>query len=276
MGCERCGGTGFVIERMLMSTFWERYRKNVGHYLYGNRDWEDDFAVPCPKCAGGLERKSMLIKKFAGFPSALYDKRYSEFDWNVYDKDEAMKREAKSLKAIVDSFIEKYEEWEKAKTGLYIWNKIKGSGKTFLASCICNELISKYYIGTKFVSAADLFEIAKAEYPDERTEEDRKPIKRLYNCKLLVIDDLGQKNCGHDWMEDILFKILDERMNNERITIITSNIPIDELPFDERATDRLNKMCYSLELPGKGVRSQQTFVERKELFEKVGLIPTRN
>ena len=74
MGCERCGGTGFVIERMLMSTFWERYRTDVGHYLYGNRDWEDDFAVPCPKCAGGLERKSMLIKKFAGFPSALYDK----------------------------------------------------------------------------------------------------------------------------------------------------------------------------------------------------------
>ncbi len=260
------------MERMLMSTFWERYRKETGPYLYGDKDWEDFFAVPCPKCAGGLERRSSLVKKYAGIPSAFYNKRYNAFDWGTYGDNDKMADQALQAKEIIDSFIEKFEEWEKRKMGLYIWNETKGSGKTFLASCICNELISKYCIGTKFVSASDLLEISQTEYPDEREEIRRRPIKLLYSCKLLVIDDLGQKNCGQKWMEDILFKILDERINNDRVTIITSNIPMGRLPFDDRSTDRLFKMCCEVEMPQKSVRATEAYREKVELFKAVGII----
>jgi len=257
---------------MRISTYWERYRKDEGPYIYGERDWEDFFGVPCPKCAGGMERRTTLVKKYAGIPSAFYNKRYDAFDWGTYSDNESMVDKALKAKEIADAFINKFEEWEKRKMGLYIWNETKGSGKTFLASCICNELIAKYCIGTRFVSASDLLEISQTEYPDEREELKRKPIKLLYGCKLLVIDDLGQKNCGQKWMEDILFKILDERINNDRVTIITSNIPIGRLPFDDRSTDRLFKMCYEVEMPQKSVRASEAYKEKAELLKAVGLI----
>ena len=263
-----------MIQRMRMSEFWDKYMRHLGDYLYGKKDWEDEFGVPCPKCAGGFERKTTLVKKYAGIPNAYYDKRYSEFDWTIYVDDEKSKTEVQKVKNIADSFISQFEKWEKHKIGLYIWNRIKGSGKTFLASCLCNELISKIGIGTRFVSASDLLEISQTEYPEERDELKRKPIKLLYECKLLVIDDLGQKITGKDWMEDVLFKILDERMNRGRLTIITSNIPIDELPFDDRLTDRLNKMCLPIELPNKSVRSQKSYEDKVELLKEVGLLKT--
>lgn len=257
---------------MRMSEFWERYRREKGNYPYGNRDWDDDFGTPCPECAGGEERKTTIVKKQSGIPSAYYDKRYSEFDWSIYSDNAEMKAEAEMIKKTTDSFIKLFEKWEEHKTGLYLWNKIKGSGKTFLASCICNELIATRGIGTKFVNASDLLEISRTENPEERDEYKRFPIKLLYECKLLVLDDLGQKNCGNGWMEDVLFKILDERMNRGRLLIITSNISIDELPFDERLTDRLNKMCHSIEMPRKSVRAQESFKDKADLFKEVGLL----
>ena len=72
-------------------------------------------------------------------------------------------------------------------------------------------------------------------------------------------------------MEDILFKLLDDRMTNSRMTMITSNLTIQELPFNERITDRINKLCMPFHLPEICVRSKEIRESRQELLKELSL-----
>ena len=266
--CPKCRGTGFVIVEMLMSEYARRYR---GDHIYGQRDFMTNVGVPCPQCSGGFVEKVETAKKFSGIPNTFYDKRLKSFDWNIYKDDSGNIINTATAQKIVKSFVENFDAWEKRNIGLYIVSETKGSGKTFLASCICNEIMYANAIRTRFIKASDILNISKSGNPNSRDEEERDPMKLIYECKFLVIDDLGQKNTGLTWLEDELFNILDTRMTNKRMTLITSNVPIGNLQFNERLTDRISKMCYTIRLPEVSVREIESMNDKKDLLTEVGL-----
>lgn len=259
--CPVCHGSGYELKDM--ST--PETRK-----VYGD-DRLITFAIPCSYCNGGHVEKVERMKEHANIPSAFYDSDLSKFDWDIYQDNQGKKIDISKQRKIVESFIEQFAIWEKRGIGLYIHSKMKGSGKTFLASCICNSLISKYPMNTKFVSASELIDIQK-KGTDTGSEYDRDPIELLCNCKLLVIDDLGQKQSGSDWTNDILFRIMDNRMQKKLITIITSNISIAELQIDDRIVDRINKICSPIPIPEFCVRSREARQNQVDLFKELGLI----
>ena len=78
-----------------------------------------------------------------------------DFDWTIYGED--LTRQ----KAIVDKFVDCFPDFETEGYGLYIHSRIRGSGKTFLASAIAGELAERYVAAIRFVSASDLIEISK-------------------------------------------------------------------------------------------------------------------
>ena len=57
------------------------------------------------------------------FPSIYSEADMSKFDFNEYGCN------VDSVRDIVTGFWEKYPEMEENRIGLYIWSKIKGSGK---------------------------------------------------------------------------------------------------------------------------------------------------
>ena len=257
-----------MIVEMLVSEYARRYR---GNHIYGQRDFMTNVGVPCPECSGGFVEQVETAKKFSGIPHTFYDKRLDAFDWSIYKDSNGEIINTSAIQKVVRSFVEQYEKWEARNIGLYITSETKGSGKTFLASCICNELMSQKAIRTRFVKASEILNISKSGNPDARNEYERDPLKLLYDCKFLVIDDLGQKNTGLAWLEDELFNLLDARMTNERMTVITSNVSIGALQFNERLTDRISKMCYTVRLPEISVREIQSMGDKKELLTEVGL-----
>ena len=266
--CPKCHGTGMYIFSQKAS----EYAKERGlDHIYGQRDPEIWVGKPCPYCKGGFTNSVKVAKKLAEIPSTFYDKSLKDFDWNIYVADNGVVADTKSQQEGIRSFIDKFDVWEKRNTGLYIWSKTKGSGKTFLASCICNELMSQRAIRTRFISASELLDRASSADKTSYDADRRDPLKLLRECKFLVIDDLGQKNMGNEWLEDILFKLLDERMTNSRMTIITSNLAIQELPFNERITDRINKLCMPFHLPEICVRSKEIRESRLELLKELDL-----
>lgn len=266
--CERCGGTGMY---MFMQKASEYAKERGVPHIYGDRDWEIPVGKPCPFCNGGFADDVIKVKKSADIPNSFYNKRLSDFDWNVYVSDNGITFNTSSQQDGIKSFIDQFKIWEKKNMGLYIWSKTKGSGKTFLASCICNELMDKVAIRTRFVSASQLIDISQSADKNANDEYKRNPMKLLHECKFLVIDDLGQKNLGGEWLEDILFKLLDDRMINSRMTMITSNLEIQELPFNERITDRINKLCMPFHLPEICVRSKEIRENRQELLKELKL-----
>jgi len=249
----------------------EVYAKERGiENIYGSgiKLW---VAANCPDCNGGFEERVNTAKKNAGIPETFYDKRLDAFDWDLYIKDDGTPVDTSSHKKVVDSLINEFGKWENENMGLYIYSLSKGTGKTFLASCICNELMSKYAIRTRFVNASDLIDISQSGDPDSYDEYKRNPMKLLYECKFLVIDDLGQKK-NSDWLEDILYKLIDERMRNKRQTMITSNIKMQSLPYDDRIKTRLESICVPLHIPETIIRSKESRDKKNKFYQEMGLI----
>lgn len=262
--CPKCHGSGW--EYVDISTEYTRE-------TYGD-DRKLEYAIPCSYCNGGHAEKVELFRKGAKIPTAYYKSKLSEFDWNIYQDNQGKQIDTTKQRRIVKEFIDQFEAWERRGMGLYIHSKMRGSGKTFLASCICNSLIEKYPMKTKFVSASELIEIQK-QGTSTGTEYERDPIEMLCDCKLLVIDDLGQKQSGADWTNDILFRIMDNRMQKSLVTIITSNLSIAELQIDDRIVDRINKVCISIRIPEFCVRSREARQNQIELFQELGIIDAK-
>lgn len=262
--CPKCHGSGYE-EAWISNEFTRETYGDDRKLLYG---------IPCSYCNGGHAQKVERFKEGANIPTAFYKSKLSAFDWDIYQDNQGKKIDTSKQREIITSFIDKFEVWEKRGIGLYIFSRMKGSGKTFLASCICNSLIEKYPMKTKFVSASELIEIQK-QGKNTGTEYERDPIELLCDCKLLVIDDLGQKQSGADWTNDILFRIMDNRMQKKLITIITSNISIAELQIDDRIVDRINKICSPIPIPEFCVRSREAKQNQIELFKELGIIKAK-
>ena len=269
-GCPECSGTGWETipypEDMEMQ---QRLRA-----VYGELGNHHPYTIPCRRCNGGHVVKVEIAKKAAKIPSSFYDKKISDFDWNIYRDQEGREIDTSKQKMMVENFINDFAEWERDDdtkgVGFYIYSGMKGSGKTMLASAICNSLISKYPMQSRFVSASQLLNIAKQSDGSGNYERDQ--LSLLCNCKLLVIDDLGQKNCGSAWLEDTLFMIIDARYQQKLITIYTSNVPLQSLDFDDRIVDRIYKTSIKLSLPEYCVRAREANEQQRRIFKKYGLM----
>ena len=265
--CSRCGGSGMFL---YMQSAKEYAKINNKEYIYGDKDCEIPVGRKCPFCNGGFADDVQKVRKTADIPTAFYNKGMADFDWNIYVNDEGMLENTEHQKRIVDMFISDFRKFEAQNISFYIYSKTKGSGKTFLASCICNEIMEKYAIKTRFVNASELIDISTSGDKNASDEYKRNPMKLLYECKFLVIDDLGHKNTSSEWFEDLMYKLLDYRMTNERMTMITSNVPIEELRLNERITDRIDKMCMKFHLPEICVRSKEAREARQMLLKDLG------
>lgn len=254
--CKKCGGSGVVLVSEV-GTF--------GVYLEPK---EIVFTEPCPECRGGHEGKVEKVRHRANIPPAYYEATLEAFDWNGYEDDKGTV-DLSLQKKFVDSFVNDFEKWQAEGLGLYIYSSIRGTGKTFLASCICNELMKQKALVSKFVSASELI---KMDHEDSKTNFEKSQIETLCECSLLVIDDLGQQKSGENWLDDILFRIIDYRYQHKLVTCITSNIELKRLRLDDRVSDRLNKMCQNLPLPEISYRQKESNKSKKEFFKDLGLM----
>ncbi len=255
--CPRCKGGGLIIVRKSTPRSKQIY----------NDDREVDFAEKCPYCNGGEVQVVQDIRERANIPSTYYDASIENFKWDIYLDEKGNVIDISRKRRFVESFISDFETWQEKGIGFYIYSKTRGTGKTFLASCICNSLIVKYKIITKFVSASDLINLSKQERVGEKN-----PIDVMCECKVLVLDDIGQKTTGEEWMNDLLFKIIESRYQNKLVTLFTANAKCDELRIDDRVSSRINKISQNIPLPEYSFRLKEANEEKKDFYKELGLM----
>lgn len=112
-----------------------------------------------------------------------------------------------------------------------------GSGKTFLAAAIANELM-KAQLKVLFIVVPDLLDELKASYKSNVNELDLLDTART--IPILILDDLGVHNYT-DWTRNRLYSIINYRMNEQLPTVITSNLTLDEMEdyIGMRTTSRI-------------------------------------
>lgn len=126
-----------------------------------------------------------------------------------------------TAKTYADSFPQRAERGE----GLYIEGTY-GTGKTHLAAAIALQLIG---CGVPVVckTSGDLLADIKEAF-DSGGATEYEILKAYKTVDLLILDDLGKEQCT-EWSVSTLYAILNDRYEDMKPTIITTNYNADEL-----------------------------------------------
>ena len=182
--------------------------------------------------------KQAIIKHLysqSNIENVLKRENFDTLSMDYYDDTElpAMQTIIDGCKAYVNDFDSKYEN-------LLFYGEV-GVGKTFLTNCIANELLKKGH-SVIYFTAYQLFDtLAKYAFRSGEVSEDINRVHEdIFDCDLLIIDDLGTE-MTNSFVQSQLFLIINERDNRNRATIISTNLSIEDISerYSERTFSRI-------------------------------------
>ena len=130
-----------------------------------------------------------------------------------------------------------------------------GTGKTFLSNCAAKELIESGH-SVIYFSAAGLFDLLSRYSFDYKSKEDeRERYADLYQCDLLIIDDLGT-DLTNQFVASRLFSLLNQRHMGKKATVISTNLSLEELRdrYSDRIFSRITSHYELCKLTGPDIR----------------------
>lgn len=132
-----------------------------------------------------------------------------------------------------------------------------GVGKTFLSHCIAKEVMDRSY-SVIYFSASRLFDVLAKNMFGKKEEETDDSLDYIYNCDLLIIDDLGTE-LSNTFTTSQLFSCLNERILRQKSTIISTNLALDDIKtiYSERIFSRISSHYTMLRLTGDDIRIQK-------------------
>ncbi len=137
-----------------------------------------------------------------------------------------------------------------------------GVGKTFLSHCIAKWLIDRSH-SVIYFSAFQLFDLF-AKYTFSRAEDAMEFYPYVFDCDLLIIDDLGTE-LTNTFVSAQLFLCINERLIRQKSTIISTNLPMDRFSdtYSERVFSRITSNYTMCKLIGDDIRIQKKLSGRK-------------
>lgn len=139
-----------------------------------------------------------------------------------------------------------------------------GAGKTFLSNCIAKELIEKGNLVLYF-SAAGLIDALSGSFSEKSRESLYSTGQDLYNCDLLVVDDLGTEYTNA-YVVSQLFSCINERLLRRKSTLISTNLSLEDLrnKYSERIFSRITSNYDMYKITGPDIRMyRKTMSNRK-------------
>ena len=130
-----------------------------------------------------------------------------------------------------------------------------GTGKSFLSGCIAQELLSKGRSVIYFSSTGLFDSLARYHFDAKEKETLYNFCEDLYNCELVIIDDLGTEMIN-SFVASQLFSCLNERHLRRRATIISTNFSLEELQdrYSDRVFSRIVSNYTLCKLTGPDIR----------------------
>ncbi len=170
---------------------------------------------------------------FDNFDDSLYSNTADE---EKYNSKVSPRENINKIKKISNNFVNKFDD---ADTKSLLFLGTAGTGKTFLSSCIANEILSKGHTVLYQTAPVLLDSIFKYKFKNDTKLNGL--YDDLFNVDLLIIDDLGTENTSSAKFSE-LFSIINSRILNPKVkTIISSNLTWQQLSkaYDDRITSRL-------------------------------------
>ncbi len=244
--CPVCGGSGW---------------KEVGH----------DASLPqVARCDCALSGRVQRLITQAAIPTRYAHCEFSEFSTDFPGADCGLER----AKLVTERFVAGYPV-ENDGRGLLFVGAV-GVGKTHLAVAVLKELLRKG-IPCRFCDYRDLLKQVQNSYNPSVQTTEMELLRPIFETEVVLLDELGAVK-PTEWVWDTVSHVLNNRYNDKRTTLITTNFPdlpprSGDEPVDnfararraareetlgdritERMRSRLHEMCKKIDITGQDFR----------------------
>lgn len=223
-----------------------------------------EFARYC-ECAASMKIQRLI--KSAKVPTDYERAKINSFDINIYEGEYDQKL-ATMAKRVCVNYVKGFERFQQEGKGLYLYSDVRGCGKTRLAISLLNALIKQFKVEGFYITTKSLFDEVRASFEGNNTQE---ILNQFMTVPVLVLDDLGVEKAT-EWAESTFTQILDTRMNQKLITIVTSNFSqeqLDDVYINGRVSSRIKKMTVPILMPQEDIRAKLAKEANDEIIQSL-------
>lgn len=211
------------------------------------------------KCTCLQQRIISMLYEQSNIREILSLENFSTLSYDYYQGEdlERFRQTVNDCHLFADHFSEKGGN-------LFLYGSV-GAGKTFLSNCIARELIEKGHLVLYFSAAGLIDALSENSFGAKAQESLYREGQDLYNCDLLVIDDLGTEYTNA-YVVSQLFTCINERILRHKSTLISTNLSLEDLrnKYSERIFSRIISNYDMYKITGPDIRMyRKTMSNRK-------------
>lgn len=213
-------------------------------------DCQDTGFIGTEKCHCFLQAEIDLLYHQSHLKEILKQENFRTFSYTWYEgaDRETMKRHVMDARFFIEAFDTSFQN-------LLLLGEV-GTGKTFLSNCIAKELMDTGH-SVVYLTAFQLFQLlSRAVFGDHHGQEaGQQAYPYLFDCDLLIIDDLGTE-LPNSFTISQFFLCINERILRRKSTLISSNLDMEALKntYSERTLSRIISSYTIRQLPGSDIR----------------------
>ena len=226
--------------------------------------------VPCLcKCAAEKKEEERKILEAHKREELIKELRREAFrdvsmhDWTFENDDRSNARISDIMRRYTANFDKVRNE---EINGILLYGRT-GTGKSYIAACVVNALVDRG-IPALMITFDNIRNRLQQSF-----EGRQEYIDMLANYPFLVIDDLGAES-ESDYMQEIIFSVIDARALTGKPLVVTTNMTIDQLknPSTERKArvhSRVIGMCHPVEVSGEDRRRRLRYMHESNLMKEI-------
>lgn len=199
------------------------------------------------------ERRARIEKLRA---NSLLGVKYAQVDFETTDTED---QQFKAVFERCKKYCEVADEVLAQGIGIYLSGS-HGTGKTHLTACMANYLMNEFY-SVMFTNFSQISQSIRNTFNQCGVTESA-VIEKLVQVDFLFIDDFGTEMVSRNnedlWLQEKIFEIVNQRYNNNKPIIFTSNYSIVDMALKrglaDKTIDRINETCEFMKLDSMSYR----------------------